>query len=58
MQKDYKVIVNSVRETFDKLVTQYLNEGWYLHGSAKLTISPGGTPYFTQAIIKQEINES
>lgn len=50
---DYKVITHHDRETFDKIVSDFLNEGYQLHGSAQLSRHSGSSyNYFTQAIVK------
>lgn len=52
MKRKYEIICHNERETFDKLITQYLNLGWELVGNLNMTFSPTGTPYFSQAVIK------
>lgn len=50
---DYKALVHTDRELFDKLVTEYLNLGYQLHGSVKLSRNSASSyVYFIQAVVK------
>jgi len=56
MKKKYEIICHNERESFDKIITTYLNRGWELVGSLNMTIAPSGTAYFSQAVIKETEN--
>jgi hypothetical protein len=54
----YKLLIHTDRNTFDELVTSYLNAGYELCGSHVLTFTPGGSVYMSQAVIKTNKKES
>ena len=52
MKIEYKLVEALGPESLSKLVTNLLEEGWYVHGSPICT-EINGTEYYYQAMMKQ-----
>lgn len=48
----YRLINTNNRDTFEREIQNYLENGWKLEGNLIITFAPNGCQYFTQAVTK------
>lgn len=53
MKTQYKVIMNYTASDLAQKVNAALANGWELQGGVSMAITPGGSFYFAQALIKK-----